>query len=118
MKVIALEQHQGKTTLATTWLMNGRKIDTYPGWSRILVCAQREAVVPTTTGLPMGPWKKCVFSVDDLRSATRGAIQAGTVEVAVDDVEVLIYEALRANIVPALITLTGRTIQPTPSELQ
>lgn len=118
LKIIALDSGQGKTTLATAWLMNGRKIDTYPGWSRVLVCMNRKAVPDTTYSMPIGPWRKCVFSVDDLRSAMRGAIQPGTVEVAVDDVELLIAEALHANVMPSLVTLTGRAILPAPSDLQ
>lgn len=120
LKVIALGKHQGKTMLATEWLMNGRVIDTYPGWSRVLVCTTRDAVVHTTYSLPMGPWRKCVFSVDDLRSATRGAIVPGTVEVGVDDVEPLILQALRAGagVTVSLVTMTGHVIVPVPSELQ
>jgi hypothetical protein len=118
LKIIAMDQQRGKTTLATQWLMNGQKIDTYPGWSRVLVCANRAAVPSTSYMMPMGPWRKCVFSIDDLRSAMRGAIVPGTVEVGVDDADALIFAALRANVRPALVTLTGHAVLPTPSELQ
>jgi hypothetical protein len=118
LKIIATDRGQGKTTLATTWLMAGRKIDTYPGWSRILVCANSKAVVPTADRMPHGPWRKCVFSLSDLRSAMRGAIQPGTVEVAVDDAELLMSQALGVGLWPSLITITGRAVQPIPSELQ
>lgn len=112
--VVATGRQQGKSILATAWLMQGWQINTYPGWSRVLVCTRRERVPATADLMPHGPWRKCVFSLDDLRSTLRGAIQAGTVEFAFDDIEVLVMEALRDrgifNVFPRLVTLTGHSV--------
>lgn len=115
LQVIVGERRTGRTSRLLRWLRDGHPIDSYPRWSRILVCAHADHV-PTVHRLAFerygqGPWSKSVFSVADLRSAWRGAIRPGTVEYAVDDADALMWSYLGVNQLPSLLTLCGRIFE-------
>lgn len=113
MRVFVSGRRHGKTTAAIDWLLAGHRIYTYPGWSRILVCASESALhdVVLRRGLPH-PASKCVFTIEELHSAARGAIVPGTVEYAVDDLDVLMMRLLPMEVGrPALITVTGQPLE-------
>jgi len=111
VQVLLAKRREGRTTELLRWLTNGRRISSYPGWSRILVCAHEQAVVDLTRHAgPVrdNPWRKCIFTINDLESATRGAIRPGTVEYAIDDAEQLLWRMLPRRVgLPAVISFTG-----------
>lgn len=115
MDVVVDGRATGKTTLLLDWLHAGHVIDSYPGWSRVVVCMHYDSVVPVTDQVKKrfgnGPWAKCIFSEADLRSAFRGAIWPGTVEYAIDDADVMVGRYLARYIsapeAPTLITING-----------
>lgn len=110
--VLAADRQQGKTTHLLAWLADGHKIDTYPGWSRIIVFTHRGALHEAAHD--NWSWNKYLFSINDLRSAMRGAIRPGTVEYALDDAHLLIADALKVNQSPAMISLTGTPVDLCP----
>jgi hypothetical protein len=120
VEVLLAQRREGRTTQLMDWLMKGHRITSYPGWSRILVCAHKRQVVELTLNagrLAENPWRKCIFTLDDLESAARGAIRPGTVEYAIDDAEQLLWRMLPGRVgLPALISFTGVPYSPEVSD--
>lgn len=44
LKLIVSGRGEGKTTALVAWLLRGRPIDNYPGWSRVIVCHDKHEV--------------------------------------------------------------------------
>lgn len=103
----------GRTTALLSWLLGGEPVRGYPGWSRMLVVLDA-SMARYTSGLDADAaerfYRAAGFNINnviitpaDLRRM-HGIDRS--VEVAVDDVEVLLREALGGWIV-AVATLTG-----------
>lgn len=96
---IVRDRCQGKTTSLLKWLLQGKATLDYPGWSRIIVCRDHNAVLYTTRmlrdmtqhfegdALPTPRWvldvRKCVWGVRDLATGLRGG--SSEIEIALDD---------------------------------
>ena len=119
-RLIVSGRQGGKTSQLIQWVMNGRSIPEYPGWSRIIVCCYGIQQVITitkrlreaTAGYPENAhtWdlRKAVWSLQDLNGAT--GRDWGNFEIAFDDVEALLYRQLPflGMVGLGLLTITGR----------
>ena len=107
----------GKTTAMIQWLLNGKPIDKYPYWSRVILCPTHEQVVYVTkrvhevTALldedDQSTWdiRKAIWSLEDLNSVRK---HHGTrdIEVGVDNMELIVENILNGPI--AFTTMTGK----------
>src|SRR5689334_17704505 len=112
------DRQTGKTTRLISWLLEGHAIESYPGWSRAIVCANRTQVLSTTQLVRRATenWeeafdqraltdlRKAVWSMDDLWSVMRGMKLEGF-EYAIDNLEMILGKHFPGT--PAIITLTG-----------
>lgn len=48
IRVIVRDRREGKTTELIKWLLEGKQIRLYPGWSRIIVCPLEKEVIRVT----------------------------------------------------------------------
>lgn len=119
MRVVVAGRRGGKTTRMVAWLLEGHAIDTYPGWSRAIVCANTTQVISTarmvreaTKDWPesrsLWDLRKAIWSVDDLRSVMRG-MKLDDFEYVVDNADMILMRALGANKEPSTITMTGES---------
>ena len=99
MKVIAGGRGSGRTTKLVEWLKGGRRLESYPYWSRVVLTpTERQAlwlrneVIRRYLGRP-GPSgiTHAVFSIDQWLRA-RGSNPE--VEVAIDNVEEILWGAI------------------------
>jgi hypothetical protein len=51
MKIVIGPRRSGRTSVALEWLLQGKPMKGYPGWSRVIVCATNNMVVHTTREL-------------------------------------------------------------------
>lgn len=113
-KVLTGPRRSLRTNTVLRWLRAGHQVGAYPFWSRVLVCAIPESVPGTRTNLDLmygpGPWSECVFNVAGLRAAYEGRIRPGVVQIAVDDSEVLLAQALGVPQVPELVSMLGQHV--------
>jgi len=92
-EVLLADRQQGKTAHALAWLVDGHPIDSYPRWSRALVCVNDREAADLGTRLPWARWRKCIVAFSELRSFSL-AVTPGTVELAFDNVHVVLWELL------------------------
>jgi hypothetical protein len=114
-RVFLADRREGKTTQALAWLLNGQLIDTYPGWSRALVCVHKSEAQRLELQLPWHKWRKAIIWIEELDSFSR-ATRPGTVELAIDDAQALVSQMIRQRISSpvdvALMTFDGRPYEP------
>lgn len=120
MDVILGDRQTGKTTKLVEWLIQGHAIHSYPGWSRILVCANHaqvrwatDAVKEMTADWPKvrSTWdlRKAVWGLGDLNGAgIRGVSRE--VEIAVDNLDMVV--AMYLSRMPVVVSMTGRPHEP------
>lgn len=136
MFVLVDDRQKGKTSKLVGWLLEGEAREDYPGWSRVIVCHNRSAVVHTTDMVKRATqeeWnsltyehkkasafaqrlrelsniRKAVWSLDELRFNTRGA-RMELFEYAIDNVDFVLSEFLGVYGVykmPEVIAMTGK----------
>lgn len=100
MKVIVNGRQSGKTYQLIQWVKDGEKTDSYPGWSRILLCHSLDEAQRLRTQYDLDYHQ--VFSVDEWRHARKGR---KPVEVALDNADLVLGMLLGQ--MPACISLTG-----------
>lgn len=107
------DRHSGKTTKLMQWLIEGKVIEEYPGWSRALVLLSTQQLLFVREAYPgadqilrergcPGGLGKVLLSRGDIRGYLRGQPR---VELAVDDAEELFAEML--GIRPAVVSVNG-----------
>lgn len=108
MQYLIAERQEGKTTALVEWVKRGVRTSRYPGWSRVLICAnmQRADLLrggdPSDPNHPTGLEYQQVFYLEEWRKAR---ITDPDVEIALDDADYILEEMLRKPI--ALVSLTG-----------
>lgn len=114
MNVIVRDRQLGKTTELVRWLLGGRAINAWPGWSRVLVVADAQRAVWTSrhfheadqwlrvNGLPPG-LQKIVLTARDWRNRRPGSDRLITW--ALDDAEQIIAQYFDG--LPAVMSMTG-----------
>lgn len=116
LQVIVAGRYEGKTTALLEWLSRGCPIPTYPGWSRALVVAHDSEVgrlCQLVGSVEESPWRKNIWTLRDLESVHRFSVKPGTVEYAIDDLDVLIRQLLPGRVhMPAVVGLSGRAYDP------
>lgn len=112
-KMLVLDRQQGKTTWAIRWLMDGHKVEGWPGWSRILIVMTATEARRVLTDYPdeqaklhamgNGGLGKLVITLDEARHAL--SVADPEVEVAFDNADLLVERALRRR--PEFVTYDG-----------
>lgn len=110
MKVIQLPRQAGKTNKLIEWIKEGHLIDSYPGWSRVILTSTiQEADMIRNTKLRLQRKEfdtyRWVFSFDEwVRAAVPYSLG---IEVAIDNVDMLLSYMLRGQGLIKVITLTS-----------
>lgn len=118
MNIFVSGRQGGKTKALIEWMLQGKPIDHYPYWSRVIICPTKESVVYMTNRLwqatrHMGDVRevydirKAVWSLNDLTTSKK---HHGTrdLEFGVDDAELVIAQILNQPL--SFITLTGELV--------
>lgn len=100
MKIYANGRQSGKTYRLIQWVKNGKKTDSYPGWSRILLCHSLDEAQRIRTQYDLD--YRQVFSVSEWQRARKGH---EPVEVALDNADLVLAMLLDQR--PAYISMTG-----------
>ncbi len=104
-RVLVRPRRAGKTHEAIQWVLEGHRIDTYPGWSRVLIVPDmRQADELRAAGNPHGlDYRQVYFAQEwrDARVPNRHEIQT-----AVDNAETMLQGMLGGTGI-GLITMTG-----------
>jgi hypothetical protein len=137
MKLIVSGRGFGKTTKMIEWLLEGHAIDHYPGWSRVIACADSRQVVHVTSlvkfrtahehsMLSARDWdglsdteKRRLRALNDLRKAVWGPSDlagpglrgVGDVELGIDNLEHFLPDWLRTNYPPTIATVSDWEIE-------
>lgn len=119
IEVIARDRGDGKTTALVGWLLDGHRIDGWPGWSRLLVVADGQRVQAIHNGYAFpeqdhalraagceGGLGKVVVTLAEAVSVSRRGL-ARDVEWALDDVETVLADVFGVFGLPAVLTVTG-----------
>lgn len=109
MKVYAADRQQGKTERVIEWLSAGKRTDSYPFWSRVLIVptymeAERLRKGVLAQRFPDEDVYRWVFALDEWATARLGR---DPVEIAVDNADYLLASLLGQA--PAVITVTGES---------
>lgn len=116
------ERYEGRTTALVRWLCEGRPIDGWPGWSRLLIVATDQRVLQVHHDHPElnrvlrdagceGGLGKVVLGPSDIRGGGPGLRGMQGVEVAIDDAETLLPALAGLNRVRVL-AVTGQACRP------
>jgi hypothetical protein len=132
MLVIVGDRRQGKTTHLLQWMLKGKQLDDYPGWSRALVCHSHVEVVRVTGILrhfvagqigqgwypelveapqmdkqfdrALADLHKAVWSVEELEGVFRHLAPSADFEYAIDNIDFMFNGNYRR---PSFIAITG-----------
>ena len=102
MKVIVNGRQSGKTHTLVEWIKEGEETDSYPGWSRILLCHSLEEAQRIRQLYDLD--YRQVFAVSEWKTARMGR---KPVDIAVDNVDLILTSYLGQH--PAQIAMTGTT---------
>ena len=89
MKVIARGRREGKTHALIEWVKEGEETDSYPGWSRVLLCHSLEEAQRIRTQYDLD--YRQVFAVNEWKTAHLGH---EPVEVALDNADIILTSLL------------------------
>lgn len=121
--MIISSRRTGKTTKMIDWLLAGHTIESYPGWSRVIVCTSTDEVIRlnhlvrdatkhlegTFGAFPdhvLGNICKAVWHTNDIKSGLRGSFR-DQVEIGVDQADQLLEQLLGTRIAKATFTHDG-----------
>jgi hypothetical protein len=102
-KIIARPRQAGKTHEAVQWVLAGEQTDSYPNWSRVLLCHSIEESIRIRSSFPELDYRQ-VFSYEEWRKARLGN---KPVEVAVDNADILIERVVGQR--ASVVTISGET---------
>jgi hypothetical protein len=102
MRVIARGRQAGKTYDLVQWVKEGEQTDSYPGWSRVLLCHSLDEAQRIRELYDLD--YRQVFGVNEWRGARLGP---KTVEVAIDNVDLILLSLIGQH--PTQISMTGST---------
>lgn len=117
--LIARPRYRGKTSELIQWLVNGRRVDGWPGWSRLIVVADSNRQLTM-----MGTWNhqvhplvpgglgKTVITAPELHNRIPGMRINQGIEVGFDDVDAVLWATL--GILPDVMTMTARPVATLP----
>lgn len=88
MQVIVGDRQQGKTTRLVEWVNQGRKVNDYPGWSRIIVTVDKRRAVQMCKKYSLPSDR--VFSYTEYREHFRGRKIYRDLEIGVDDLDTIV----------------------------
>lgn len=138
MQVIVRDRQKGKTTELIKWLLQGKEQDTYPYWSRVIVCPFSNVEVTRVTNevfryIEAENWNPCeqmlphmhpdgvplkevhLGVLTDVRKAVwsladylANEVGTRTFEFAIDNIEYIWERGYRILREPAIITMTGK----------
>ena len=100
MRVIARGRQAGKTHALIEWVKEGETTDSYPGWSRILLCHSLEEAQRIRTQYDLD--YRQVFAVSEWKTARMGR---KPVEIVLDNADLVLASLLGQS--PTRITITG-----------
>jgi hypothetical protein len=117
MRIIVGDRGEGKTSALVEWLLAGHSIPAYPGWSRAIVCAHRKDILRLVQVVSelTHDWpdelatydvRKVIWGINDLIQVSRGS-DWGNVEYAIDDVHIVLQQAMGISKPPELVALTA-----------
>lgn len=95
----------GKTRTAVEWVLEGERTDSYPGWSRILICHSIEESARIRADYPDLDYQQ-VFSWAEWANVHPGF---KPVSIAIDNADMILSRLLRGHTV-SVITGTGEAI--------
>lgn len=101
MEVIVNGRQAGKTYRLVEWVKQGEQIDSYPGWSRVIVVQSvgEALLLRRDYGLNV----RQVLSLKEWGENRAGNSQ---VEIALDNADLVLGEILRK--LPSVVSITGR----------
>jgi len=102
VKVIVNGRQSGKTYALVEWIKEGEETDSYPGWSRVLLCHSLEEAQRIRKLYDLD--YRQVFGVSEWKTARIGR---KPVDIAVDNVDLILASYLGQY--PAQIAMTGTT---------
>lgn len=106
MRVIARGRQAGKTYDLVQWVKQGEQTDSYPGWTRIILChSLQEAQRIRKTAIYNLDYRQ-VFAISEWHSYLQRTT-VGTVEIAVDNADLVLASFIGQS--PTYITVTGST---------
>ena len=103
MKIIVRGRQAGKTYDLIQWVKEGEETDSYPGWSRILLCHSLDEAQRIRTQYDVD--YRQVFSVSEWQNARMGR---KSIEIAVDNADLVLMGFLGQ--MPTQIAMTGTTL--------
>lgn len=105
MRVIARGRQAGKTYDTVQWVLAGEQTDSYPGWSRVLLCMSRGEADRVRATYPALDDRQ-VFGFEEWRRARLGR---RPVDLRVDNADMVLSQLLGQSIDG--MTITGRVEQ-------
>lgn len=102
MKVIVRPRQAGKTYGLVQWVLAGEETDSYPGWSRVLLCQTFEQANRIRQLYPALDYRQ-VFSFHEWTWTRLGA---RPVEVVVDNADQILESILGQRI--EMVSMTGK----------
>lgn len=122
MMVVVAGRRGGKTQATIQWLLEGRPLDEYPFWSRVIIGSSHEQVLDITRRVREATehledtpvlWdiRKAIWTPDDLIGLQKHRGVRG-LEFAVDNAELVIEQILNQRL--SFITVTGQLASPSP----
>lgn len=112
------ERQRGKTTALIEWVKQGRKVNYYPGWDRIILVSSRQEADLLRGGEPetnkYGLEYHQVYYLDEWKTMWQGGV-AGPITLGIDNVEFFLNRMLfnTAYSRIAVITGTGKVVNGT-----
>jgi len=104
MNIIVRPRQAGKTHEIVQWVLAGEKTDSYPGWTRVLLAISIAEAGRIRDAYPDLDYRQ-VFSWYEWQGARLGP---KPVEVAIDNVDLVLQHILRQPV--ALATTTGAAL--------
>jgi hypothetical protein len=99
VNIIVRPRQAGKTYEAVQWVLEGEQTDSYPGWSRVLLCHTLQEADRIRKDFPALDYRQ-VFSWREWRERHPGL---KPVEVAVDNADLILGQVLNQS--PSLMTI-------------
>jgi hypothetical protein len=100
VKVIARGRQAGKTYALVQWVREGEETDSYPGWSRVLICHSLDEAMRIHKEHDLD--YRQVFSAAGWKNARLGRTR---VEIAVDNADLVLMSYFEQSV--AQISVTG-----------
>lgn len=117
--VLARPRQNGKTSELIQWLINGHRVEDWPGWSRVIVTPtthQQKIMLnrwaQQVDPLIPGGLSKVVITAAELHNRAPGKRIQASIEIGFDDVDTFLWSTL--SVLPDVITMTARPVATLP----